>query len=96
MNYERQETDDEQLPVHGVNVLISLSAFACKNRKPIAGPELVASSKRKDGGFSALRAAIHIYAKSGERKILSIPIHENQSLKPGLATRIARDTDVDW
>jgi predicted RNA binding protein YcfA (HicA-like mRNA interferase family) len=42
-----------------------------------------------------VKGSHHIYAKSGERKILSIPIHGNQTLKPGLATRIARDADVD-
>jgi len=37
----------------------------------------------------------HIYSKPGERKIISIPVHGNKSLKPGLASRIARDAGVD-
>jgi predicted RNA binding protein YcfA (HicA-like mRNA interferase family) len=38
----------------------------------------------------------HIYSKPGERKIISVPVHGNRNLKPGLATRIARDADLDW
>lgn len=33
----------------------------------------------------------HIYSKQGERKVISIPVHGNKNLKPGLAVRIARD-----
>ena len=36
----------------------------------------------------------HIYSKPGERKVISIPVHGNKALKPGLALRIARDTGV--
>jgi predicted RNA binding protein YcfA (HicA-like mRNA interferase family) len=36
----------------------------------------------------------YIYSKSGERKVISIPIHGSKSLKPGLAVRIARDAGV--
>ena len=38
----------------------------------------------------------HIYVKAGERKILSIPVHGTRDLKPGLASRIARDANVRW
>jgi predicted RNA binding protein YcfA (HicA-like mRNA interferase family) len=38
----------------------------------------------------------HIYTKAGERKILSVPVHGNRNLKPGLATRLARDADLRW
>jgi len=37
----------------------------------------------------------HIYSKEGERKIISIAVHGNKSLKPGLALRIARDAGVN-
>ena len=37
----------------------------------------------------------HIYAKPGERKIISVPVHGSENLKPGLALRIARDAGVD-
>jgi predicted RNA binding protein YcfA (HicA-like mRNA interferase family) len=38
----------------------------------------------------------HIYAKEGERKILSVPVHGNRNLKPGLASRLARDANLRW
>src|SRR5436190_1203859 len=41
------------------------------------------------GDFSASQGSHHIYSKSGERKIISVPIHG-----PGLANRIARDAQV--
>jgi predicted RNA binding protein YcfA (HicA-like mRNA interferase family) len=41
-----------------------------------------------------VKGSHHIYSKSGERKIISIPVHGNQDLKPGLANRIARDAGI--
>jgi predicted RNA binding protein YcfA (HicA-like mRNA interferase family) len=41
-----------------------------------------------------IKGSHHIYSKPGERKILSIPVHGNRNLKPGLANRIARDAGV--
>jgi predicted RNA binding protein YcfA (HicA-like mRNA interferase family) len=34
--------------------------------------------------------------KSGERKIISVPVQGNQMLKPGLAARIARDAGISF
>jgi predicted RNA binding protein YcfA (HicA-like mRNA interferase family) len=42
-----------------------------------------------------MKGSHHIYSKPGERKILSIPVHGNRDLKPGLAARIARDAGVE-
>jgi predicted RNA binding protein YcfA (HicA-like mRNA interferase family) len=42
-----------------------------------------------------IKGSHHIYSKPGERKIISIPVHGNRDLKPGLANRIARDTDIE-
>jgi predicted RNA binding protein YcfA (HicA-like mRNA interferase family) len=42
-----------------------------------------------------IKGSHHIYAKPGERKILSIPVHGNQDLKPGLANRLARDAGIE-
>jgi predicted RNA binding protein YcfA (HicA-like mRNA interferase family) len=41
-----------------------------------------------------IKASHHIYSKLGERKIISVPIHGNRDLKPGLANRIARDAGI--
>ena len=42
-----------------------------------------------------IKGSHHIYSKPGERKVISIPVHGNKSLKPGLALRIARDAGVN-
>lgn len=38
----------------------------------------------------------HVFTKAGERKVLSVPVHGNRTLKPGLASRLARDADLRW
>lgn len=38
----------------------------------------------------------HIYTKAGERKFLSVPVHGKAYLKPGLASRLARDANLRW
>lgn len=42
-----------------------------------------------------IKGSHHIYSKIGERKILSVPVHGRQTLKPGLANRLARDAGVE-
>lgn len=42
-----------------------------------------------------IKGSHHIYSKPGERKIISIPVHGNKDLKPGLANRISRDSGVE-
>jgi predicted RNA binding protein YcfA (HicA-like mRNA interferase family) len=42
-----------------------------------------------------IKGSHHIYSKPGERKVISVPVHGNQPLKPGLALRIARDSGAD-
>jgi predicted RNA binding protein YcfA (HicA-like mRNA interferase family) len=42
-----------------------------------------------------IQGSHHIYSKAGERKIISIPVHGNRDLKPGLANRIARDAGIE-
>jgi len=37
----------------------------------------------------------HIYAKQGEQKVISVPVHGSKNLKTGLALRIARDAGVE-
>ncbi len=55
---------------------------------PVAGSE----------GWKVQRisASHHIYAKPGEPKVLSIPVHAHRNLKPGLAARVARDAKIEW
>jgi predicted RNA binding protein YcfA (HicA-like mRNA interferase family) len=43
-----------------------------------------------------IKGSHHIYSKSGERRIITVPVHGKRDLKPGLANRIARDADLSW
>jgi predicted RNA binding protein YcfA (HicA-like mRNA interferase family) len=47
-------------------------------------------------GWNASGASHHIFSKSGERRIITVPVHGNTTLKPGLASRIARDAGIKW
>jgi predicted RNA binding protein YcfA (HicA-like mRNA interferase family) len=42
-----------------------------------------------------IQGSHRIYSKVGERKIISIPVHGNRDLKPLLASRIARDANIE-
>jgi predicted RNA binding protein YcfA (HicA-like mRNA interferase family) len=42
-----------------------------------------------------IRGSHHIYAKPGERCILTIPVHGNQSLKPGLCRALLKMAGVE-
>lgn len=43
-----------------------------------------------------VRGSHHIFAKRGELKIITVPVHGGHDLKPGLAARISRDANVTW
>ena len=43
-----------------------------------------------------IRGSHHIFGKAGEIKIITVPVHGSQTLKPGLATRISKDTNIVW
>jgi predicted RNA binding protein YcfA (HicA-like mRNA interferase family) len=64
--------------------------------KPITGPDLC--KLLEDAGWQLRRVSgsHRIYSKVGERKIISVPVHGNREIKPGLATRIARDASIKW
>jgi predicted RNA binding protein YcfA (HicA-like mRNA interferase family) len=56
--------------------------------KPVTGPSGWKLERVKGSHF--------IYSKGGERRIISIPVHGSRTLKPGLASRIARDAGINW
>ncbi|HEY5233492.1 MAG TPA: type II toxin-antitoxin system HicA family toxin [Verrucomicrobiae bacterium] len=35
-----------------------------------------------------------MFGKTGEWKIIAVPVHGNQDIKPGLASRIAKDAGI--
>lgn len=50
------------------------------------------------GGLDAktIKGSHHIFGKPGERKVIAVPVHGNQTIKPGLALRIAKDAGISW
>jgi predicted RNA binding protein YcfA (HicA-like mRNA interferase family) len=63
--------------------------------KAITGPEMCRLVETNGWLLQRIKGSHHIYSKPGERKIISIPVHGNRNLKPGLANRIARDAGVE-
>jgi predicted RNA binding protein YcfA (HicA-like mRNA interferase family) len=43
-----------------------------------------------------IKGSHHIFGKPGERKIIVVPVHRNQTIKPGLALRISKDAGISW
>jgi predicted RNA binding protein YcfA (HicA-like mRNA interferase family) len=64
--------------------------------KPIAGSEVCRLLESSGWRLERIKGSHHIYSKSGERRIIVVPVHGNQMLKPGLAHRIARDSGIRW
>jgi predicted RNA binding protein YcfA (HicA-like mRNA interferase family) len=64
--------------------------------KPITGRELCRLLEQSGWRLQRVKGSHYIYAKPAERKVMSIPVHGDQNLKPGLAARIARDTKLSW
>jgi predicted RNA binding protein YcfA (HicA-like mRNA interferase family) len=62
--------------------------------KPITGPEMCRLLENNGWLLQRIKGSHHIYSKPGERKIISIPVHGNRDVKPGLASRIARDAGL--
>jgi predicted RNA binding protein YcfA (HicA-like mRNA interferase family) len=64
--------------------------------KPITGLELRRKLEQAGWALKRVRGSHHIFVKPGVSKIISVPIHGTQQLKPGMATRIAKDAGLDW
>jgi predicted RNA binding protein YcfA (HicA-like mRNA interferase family) len=62
--------------------------------KPITGPELCRKLEQAGWTLKRVRGSHHIFAKAGEKKILAVPVHGNQQLRPGLAARLAKDAGL--
>ncbi len=64
--------------------------------RPITGKELCRLLREADWALKRINGSHHIFGKSGERKIIVVPVHGNQTIKPGLALRIAKDAGISW
>ena len=64
--------------------------------RPISGRELCRLLTDAGWTLKRTKGSHHIFGKSGERKIITVPVHGNKDLKPGLAAAIARDANLNW
>jgi len=64
--------------------------------KPITGKEMCRLLQQHGWTLKRTRGSHYIFGKSGEIKIITVPVHGNQALKPGLANRISKDTNIEW
>jgi predicted RNA binding protein YcfA (HicA-like mRNA interferase family) len=55
-----------------------------------------AAVERGSRALKRVKGSHHIFAKPGERKIIAVPVHGNQTIKPGLPLRIAKDAAISW
>jgi predicted RNA binding protein YcfA (HicA-like mRNA interferase family) len=63
--------------------------------KKVTGPEMCRLVEKNGWSLRRTTGSHHIYTKPGERKVISIPVHGNKTLKPGLAARVAKDAGVE-
>jgi predicted RNA binding protein YcfA (HicA-like mRNA interferase family) len=66
--------------------------------KSISGKAMCKVLERRGWVFQRINGSHHIYTKPGNRFTISVPVHGNQSLKPGLQRKIMRIaglTDAD-
>jgi predicted RNA binding protein YcfA (HicA-like mRNA interferase family) len=64
--------------------------------KPITGQELCGKLEQAGWSLKRIHGSHRIFGRPGERKIITVPVHGNQVLKPGLSARIARDANLNW
>ena len=64
--------------------------------KPITGKDLCRRLNEAGWTLKRIKGSHHIFGKAGEWKIIAVPVHGNQNIKPGLANRIAKDAGISW
>ncbi len=64
--------------------------------RPISGRELCRLLTVAGWTLKRIKGSHHIFGKAGGRKIITVPVHGNKDLKPGLASAIARDANLSW
>ena len=63
--------------------------------KAISGKEFARLLERKGWSLRATRGSHHIYVKAGEPMRISVPIHGNTPLKPGLLKHLMKIADIN-
>jgi predicted RNA binding protein YcfA (HicA-like mRNA interferase family) len=64
--------------------------------RPITGKELCRRLEEAGWTLKRIKGSHHIFGKGGEWKIITVPVHGNQNIKPGLANRVAKDAQISW
>ena len=60
-----------------------------------SGKEVCRLLERKGWVLRRIKGSHHIYSKSGERWIITVPVHGNKTLKPGLCRAILRMAGIE-
>lgn len=63
--------------------------------KAYSGKEVCRLLEQNGWSLKRIKGSHHIYGKPGERAIITIPVHGNQSLKPGLLRAIFKLAKLD-
>jgi predicted RNA binding protein YcfA (HicA-like mRNA interferase family) len=63
--------------------------------KAYSGKEVCRLLEQQGWILKRIKGSHHIYGKSGERAIITVPVHGNQSLKPGLLRAIFKLSKLD-
>ena len=58
--------------------------------RPLAGKELAKIMERHGWRLARVRGSHHVYVKPGRTERLSVPIHGNSLLKPGMQRRLIK------
>lgn len=62
----------------------------------ISGREMCRLLAEAGWTLKRIKGSHHIFSKTGEHKILTVPVHGSKDLKPGLASAIARESGLAW
>ena len=62
--------------------------------KPITGKQFVRALEKHGWNMLRVNGSHHIYGKEGLRQRLSVPIHANETLKPGLLAYLLKQAGL--
>jgi predicted RNA binding protein YcfA (HicA-like mRNA interferase family) len=63
--------------------------------KSLSGKEVCKMLERAGWILRRIHGSHHIYSKPGASKIITVPVHGNQSLKPGLQRAILKAAGME-
>jgi predicted RNA binding protein YcfA (HicA-like mRNA interferase family) len=63
--------------------------------KPLSGKELAKLLEQNGWQLARIHGSHHVYTKSGRIERISVPIHGNTPLKPGLQSFLLKAAGID-